>query len=199
MIPKEYGTPPSRRLGDVRQCRPMTEEARDAYMRSLIRDVPDFPQPGIMFKDITTLIRDREGFRHVVDGITTAQAGIGVDLVVGVESRGFIFAAPVAIQLGAGLVPVRKPGKLPAKVIAQAYELEYGRNVLELHADAVSPGQRVLVVDDVLATGGSLEATIALVEALGGTVAGVSVVIELAFLGGRDRLARPDLHALLTY
>jgi adenine phosphoribosyltransferase len=177
----------------------MTNEARDAYLRSLIRDVPDFPQPGIVFKDITTLIRDRDGFRQVVEGITNAHRGVEVDLVVGVESRGFIFAAPVAIALGAGLVPVRKPGKLPAKVISQAYALEYGQNVLELHADAIVTGQRVLVIDDVLATGGSLEATISLVEALGGTVVGVSVVIELAFLGGRDRLARPDLHALLTY
>ena len=177
----------------------MTNEARDAYLRSLIRDVPDFPQPGIMFKDITTLIRDRDGFRYVVDGITSAHRGMDIDLVVGVESRGFLFAAPIAISLGAGLVPVRKPGKLPGTVISQAYALEYGHSVLEVHADAISPGQRVLVVDDVLATGGSLEATISLVQALGGTVVGVSVVIELAFLGGRDRLARPDLHALLTY
>ena len=184
---------------DVRQWRPMTDEARDAYLRSLIRDIPDFPQPGIVFKDITTLIRDRDGFRHVVDGIAAAHRGIDIDLVVGVESRGFIFAAPIAIALGAGLVPVRKPGKLPAKVISQAYELEYGRNVLELHADAIELGQRVLVIDDVLATGGSLGATIDLVHALGGVVAGVSVVIELSFLGGRARLARSDLHALLTY
>jgi adenine phosphoribosyltransferase len=152
-----------------------------------------------MFKDITTLIRDADGFRLAIDGITDAHRDLGVDLVVGVESRGFIFAAPVAINLRAGLVPVRKPGKLPAKVISQAYELEYGRNVLELHADAISPGQRILVVDDVLATGGSLAATISLVQALGGAVVGVSVVIELAFLGGRDRLARTDIHALVTY
>lgn len=177
----------------------MIDQARDAYLRSLIRDVPDFPQPGIMFKDITTLIRDREGFRHAVYGISDAHRGGGIDIVVGVESRGFIFAAPVALHLGAGLVPVRKPGKLPARVVSRAYELEYGRNVLELHEDAITPGQRVLVVDDVLATGGSLEATIGLVQTLGGVVTGVSVVIELSFLGGRGRLARPDLHALITY
>jgi adenine phosphoribosyltransferase len=177
----------------------MTEEARDAYLRSLIRDVPDFPQPGILFKDITTLIRDGDGFRMVVEAISAAYSPTDVDVVVGVESRGFIFAAPVAIHLGAGLVPVRKPGKLPAKVISQAYALEYGRSVLELHADAITPGQRVLVIDDVLATGGSLEATIELVKALGGAVVGVSVVIELSFLGGRARLSRPDLHALITY
>ncbi len=177
----------------------MIDEAPDAYLRSLIRDVPDFPQPGILFKDITTLIRDREGFRLVIDAIAGAHRDVAVDVVVGIESRGFMFAAPVALHLGAGLVPVRKPGKLPARVISRAYTLEYGENVLELHADAITPGQRVLVVDDVLATGGSLEATIALVSALGGVVTGVAVVIELAFLGGRARLGRPDLHAVLTY
>jgi len=177
----------------------MTTDARETHLRSLIRDVPDFPQPGILFKDITTLIRDREAFRDVIDGIARAYRGLQIDLVVGVESRGFIFAAPVALDLHAGFVPVRKPGKLPAHVISQSYELEYGRNTLELHDDAIVPGQRVLIVDDVLATGGSLEATIGLVERLGGVVVGVSVVIELGFLGGRGRLAGHSIHSLITY
>lgn len=179
--------------------RAMTTDARETHLRSLIRDVPDFPQPGILFKDITTLIRDREAFRDVIDGIARAYRGLQIDLVVGVESRGFIFAAPVALDLHAGFVPVRKPGKLPAHVISQSYELEYGRNTLELHDDAIVPGQRILIVDDVLATGGSLEATIALVERLGGIVVGVSVVIELGFLGGRERLAGHSIHSLITY
>ena len=177
----------------------MTTDARETHLRSLIRDVPDFPQPGILFKDITTLIRDREAFRDVIDGIARAYRGLQIDLVVGVESRGFIFAAPVALDLHAGFVPVRKPGKLPAQVISQSYELEYGRNTLELHEDAIVPGQRILIVDDVLATGGSLEATIALVERLGGVVVGVTVVIELGFLGGRERLAGHSIHSLITY
>lgn len=177
----------------------MTTDARETHLRSLIRDVPDFPQPGILFKDITTLIRDREAFRDVIDGIARAYRGLQIDLVVGVESRGFIFAAPVALDLHAGFVPVRKPGKLPAHVISQSYALEYGRNTLELHDDAIVPGQRILIVDDVLATGGSLEATIALVERLGGIVVGVSVVIELGFLSGRERLAGHSIHSLITY
>jgi len=169
---------------------------------ALVRDVPDFPQPGILFKDITTLIKDGNAFRQVIGQLVNRYRGQKIDRVVGVESRGFIFACPLAYELGAGFVPVRKPGKLPADVLKTEYELEYGSNTLEVHRDAIEPGQSVLVVDDVLATGGSAEATIKLVEQLGGTVTGVAVVIELRFLHGRERLAklgRFELFSLLTY
>jgi adenine phosphoribosyltransferase len=165
----------------------------------LIRDVPDFPQPGILFKDITTLIKDGAAFRQVIDGLKVRYQGLPVDVVVGVESRGFIFACPLAYELGAGFIPVRKPGKLPAEVIRTAYNLEYGTNTLELHADAISPGQRVLIVDDVLATGGSAAATVKLVEMLGGLVVGVAVVVELAFLNGRERLKNYDVFSLVSF
>ena len=169
---------------------------------SLIRDVPDFPQPGILFKDITTLIKDGDAFRQVIGALVNRYRGQQIDRVVGVESRGFIFASPLAYELGAGFVPVRKPGKLPADVVKTEYQLEYGSNTLEAHTDSIERGQKVLVVDDVLATGGSAEATVRLVEQLGGTVMGIAVVIELAFLEGRQRLAQRgayDLFSLLTY
>ena len=166
---------------------------------ALVRDVPDFPQPGIMFKDITTLIKDGDAFRQVIGSLVNRYRGQRIDRVVGVESRGFIFACPLAYELGAGFVPVRKPGKLPADSIKTEYQLEYGANTLELHRDAVEPGQSVLIVDDVLATGGSAAATVKLVEQLGGTVTGIAVVIELGFLKGRERLAGYDLFSLLTY
>lgn len=166
---------------------------------ALIRDVPDFPQPGILFKDITTLIKDGDAFRQVIGALLMRYRGQTIDKVVGVESRGFIFACPLAYELGAGFVPVRKPGKLPADVIKTEYQLEYGTNVLEVHRDAIEPGQRVLIVDDVLATGGSAAATAKLVEQLGGEVMGIAVVIELGFLNGREKLAKYDLHSLVTY
>ena len=169
---------------------------------ALIRDVPDFPQPGILFKDITPLISDGPAFREVIGQLVNRYRGQKIDRVVGVESRGFIFACPLAYELGAGFVPVRKPGKLPADVLKTEYHLEYGSNVLEIHRDAIEPGQRVLIVDDVLATGGSAEATIRLVEQLGGVVTGIAVVIELGFLHGRARLAAlgsHDFFSLLTY
>ncbi|HEU5316897.1 MAG TPA: adenine phosphoribosyltransferase [Chloroflexota bacterium] len=166
---------------------------------ALVRDVPDFPQAGVLFKDITTLIKDGPAFKQVIGALLTRYRGAKIDRVVGVESRGFIFAAPLAYELGAGFVPVRKPGKLPADVIKTEYQLEYGTNVLEVHRDAIEPGQRVLIVDDVLATGGSAEATTALVEQLGGSVMGIAVVIELTFLHGRERLGRYDLHSLVRY
>jgi adenine phosphoribosyltransferase len=175
---------------------------RSPAWAALVRDVPDFPQPGILFKDITTLIKDGDAFRQVIGQLVNRYRGQQIDRVVGVESRGFIFACPLAYELGAGFVPVRKPGKLPADVIKTEYELEYGSNTLEVHRDAIEPGQSVLVVDDVLATGGSAEATIKLVEQLGGVVSGVAVVIELGFLNGRQRLARLggyELFSLLTY
>jgi len=166
---------------------------------ALVRDVQDFPQPGILFKDITTLIKDGDAFRQVIAGLLAPYRGRKIDCVVGVESRGLIFAAPLAYELGAGFVPVRKPGKLPADVIKTEYQLEYGSNVLEMHRDAIEPGQRVLIVDDVLATGGSAAATARLVEQLGGVVMGIAVVIELGFLHGREKLTQYELHSLLTY
>ena len=165
----------------------------------LIRDVPDFPQPGILFKDITTLIKNGPAFRQIIGGLLDRYRDASIDRVVGVESRGFIFACPLAYELGAGFVPVRKPGKLPADVIRTEYELEYGSNVLEVHRDAIEPGQKVLIVDDVLATGGSAAATAKLVEELGGDVMGIAVVIELGFLKGRERLGRYDLFSLMTF
>jgi adenine phosphoribosyltransferase len=177
---------------------PTTPETTRAWS-TLIRDVQDFPQKGILFKDITTLIKDGLAFRQVIEGLVTRYRGQHIDRVVGVESRGFIFACPLAYELGAGFVPVRKPGKLPADVIRTEYELEYGSNVLEVHRDAIEPGQRVLIVDDVLATGGSAAATVKLVEELGGVVMGIAVVVELSFLHGRERLAGYELHSLLSY
>ena len=172
-------------------------------IRSLIRDVPDFPRPGILFRDVTTVLRDPMAWRATVDQMCDAVDAWDFDVVVGVESRGFILGSAMAYQLGVGFVPVRKPGKLPAAVHAVDYQLEYGLDSLEIHQDALDPGHRVLVVDDLLATGGTAAATIALVESAGGTVAGTCVLVELVDLGGRALLAAaaPDapLAALLTY
>lgn len=163
-------------------------------IKSLIRDVPDFPKPGVVFKDITPLLRSPEGFRDAVSALA-ATAPAPIDVVVGMEARGFIFAAPVALELGAGFVPVRKPGKLPSDVISETYALEYGTEQLDMHTDAIQPGQRVLVVDDVLATGGTVAATAALIKRLGAEVVHVSVLMELTFLEGRDRLAQHGIDA----
>jgi adenine phosphoribosyltransferase len=157
-------------------------------LASMIRDVPDFPVPGILFKDITTLIRDPGALKEAVDRMAIEYAGARVEVVAAIESRGFIFGAPLACQLGAGFVPIRKPGKLPTTSINESYSLEYGTNTLEVHADAIQPGQRVLVVDDLLATGGSARAAVNLIERLGGKVVGVAFVVELNFLHGRDKL-----------
>jgi len=166
----------------------------------LIREVPDFPEPGVTFKDISPLLADHTGFTAVVEALAdTGRDGSGhpvVDKVVGIEARGFILAAPVALALGAGFVPVRKAGKLPGPTYQQSYALEYGEATLEVHQDAVEPGERVLVVDDVLATGGTVEATAALVTRCGATVTAVAVLIELAFLSGRERLAGLALRSL---
>jgi adenine phosphoribosyltransferase len=175
------------------------DDADDGVLRSLIRDVPDFPEPGVLFKDITPLLADAEAFALVVDRLSEHFVGRHIDKVVGVEARGFVLAAPVAHRLGAGLVPVRKPGKLPWDTHAATYDLEYGSDRLEVHQDAVAPGERVVVVDDVLATGGTAAATAELVETLGGEVVGLGFLIELAFLGGAARLEGRDLVALLTY
>lgn len=164
-------------------------------VRERVRDIPDYPKAGVVFKDITPLLADGPAFAQVVGGVADAFRG-GVDLVAGIEARGFILAAPVAVSLGAGFVPIRKAGKLPHTTVAAAYELEYGAAEIEMHADGILPGQRVLVVDDVLATGGTAAAACELVERVGGVVAGLAVLLELTFLGGRDRLVGRPFRAL---
>lgn len=166
-----------------------------ALVASRLRDVPDFPRPGVLFKDITPLLHDPEAFGAVIAEVTSRHSG-EVDLVAGIEARGFILAAPLACALGVGFVPVRKAGKLPGEVVSQSYDLEYGRATIEVRADAVQTGQRVLLVDDVLATGGTALAAWDLLERLGGHIVGLEVLIELGFLGGRQRLAGRTLHAL---
>jgi adenine phosphoribosyltransferase len=168
-------------------------------IKSLIREVPDFPKAGINFFDITTLLKDAGGLRAVIDDLGTAYKGKGIDIVVGIEARGFIFAPAVAYALNAGFVPVRKPKKLPAPTERVEYELEYGTDILEIHKDAIKPGQKVLIVDDVLATGGTAKAVSHLVEKLGGSLIGLSFVIELDFLNGRDKLPGRDILSLVHY
>jgi adenine phosphoribosyltransferase len=168
-------------------------------VRSRVRDVPDFPQKGVAFKDITPVLADRATFREVIDALAARWRDERVDKVVGIESRGFLFAAPIAYALGAGVTVVRKPGKLPWQVIREVYALEYGEGALELHVDAVSPGERVLVVDDVLATGGTAQAAGRLVTRQGGTVLGYSFMVELTFLHGGKRLGQEKVHSLVTY
>lgn len=168
-------------------------------LASTIRSVPDFPVKGILFYDITTLLKDPEALKASVDELAAAYKDKDIDVVVGMESRGFIFGMPVAYNLGTGFVPIRKPGKLPAETISESYALEYGTNTLQIHLDGITPGQRVLVVDDLLATGGTAQATCRLVERLGGVVAGVAFLIELTFLNGRDKLQGYDVFSLLKY
>src|SRR5580692_11872474 len=159
------------------------------HLKSLIREVPDFPKPGILFYDITTLLKDAKGLHELIDALGAGYAGKGIDKVIGIESRGFIFAPAVAYALGAGFVPVRKPKKLPAAISSISYDLEYGSDNLEVHTDAISKGTRVLIVDDLLATGGTARAVTQLVEGLGGVVVGLGFVVELTFLNGRGKLA----------
>jgi adenine phosphoribosyltransferase len=168
-------------------------------LKTLIREIPDFPKPGILFYDITTLLKDRDGLRGVIDGLKNHYAGAGVDVVLGIEARGFIFAPALAYALNAGFVPVRKPKKLPAECATVTYELEYGTDSLQVHRDAISEGCRVLIVDDLLATGGTAKAATQLVEQLGGTVVGLAFAIELTFLNGRQKLAGYDAFSLLKY
>jgi adenine phosphoribosyltransferase len=169
------------------------------WLKGRIRDVPDFPTPGIVFRDLTPLLADVEALRFTVDTLADAFAGRRVDKVVGVEARGFIIAAPVAYRLGAGFVPVRKAGKLPWFTESESYALEYGLDRLEVHRDALAPGDHVLVVDDVMATGGTARATVRLVERLGGTVAGLGFLVELTLLAGREKLEGYDVVSLVTY
>ena len=168
-------------------------------LKALIREVPDFPKPGILFYDITTLIKDKTGLRGVIDGLKDHYRDTRVDTVLGIEARGFIFAPALAYAMGAGFVPVRKPKKLPAECVRVTYDLEYGTDTLEMHRDSVRPGDRVLIVDDLLATGGTASATTRMVQEAGGIVVGIGFVIELTFLGGRERLSGHDVFSLLAY
>ena len=168
-------------------------------LKKHIRGVPDFPKPGILFYDITTLLRDPAGLAATIDQLSAPFVGKGIEVVIGVESRGFILGAPVADRLGAGFIPIRKPGKLPAKTLTESYDLEYGQDALQIHADAVEKCQRVLIVDDVLATGGTAAAAVALVQSLGGDLHGRAFLIELQFLNGRTKLAGQDIHSAIQY
>jgi adenine phosphoribosyltransferase len=169
-----------------------------SWLRAHLRDIPDFPKPGVVFKDITPLLADVDAFRFSVDAIADAWTGMSVSHVAGVEARGFLLAAPVAYRLGASLLPIRKPGKLPWEIVEQPYELEYGVDAVQAHRDAASTGDRVLVVDDVLATGGTAAATCSLIEGLGAEVVGVHVLLELGFLHGRATLEGRDVRSLLV-
>ena len=177
----------------------MRIEMNTAVLHDRIRDIPDFPKPGVMFKDITPLLADPVAFSTAVDAIVVSFGRGTIDKVVGIEARGFIIAAPVAYHFGAGFVPLRKAGKLPYDTVSESYDLEYGSETLEVHADAFTPGERVLIVDDVLATGGTARAACNLVEKAGATVAGLAFAIELAFLGGKAQIDGYDYTSLLVY
>jgi adenine phosphoribosyltransferase len=169
------------------------------HLKKLIREVPDFPKKGILFYDITTLLKDKSGYATLIDLLAERYIGKDIDLILGMEARGFIFGPALAYRLNAGFVPVRKPGKLPAPTTRVEYDLEYGSNVLEIHKDAIQEGQRVLIVDDLLATGGTAEATAKLANSLGGEIAGLAFVVELDFLHGRDKLKPHDVFSVLHY
>jgi adenine phosphoribosyltransferase len=168
-------------------------------LKQHIRHVPDFPRAGILFYDITTLLREPSGFKATIDIMSTPYMDQGIDVVIGIESRGFILGGAVAERIGAGFVPIRKPGKLPAKALKESYDLEYGKDALEIHEDAIEPGQRILVVDDVLATGGTAAAAAQLVKKLGGELHGLAFLIELLFLNGKERLAGERVYSVLQY
>ncbi len=178
---------------------PATNSDPIADLKKLIREIPDFPKPGILFYDITTLLKEPAGLRSVIDLLTDTLSGQKIDKVVGIEARGFIFAPALAYRINAGFVPVRKPKKLPSQVESYSYDLEYGQDTVEIHRDSISPGERVVIADDLLATGGTAEAVVRLVEKLGGTVAALAFVVELEFLKGRQRLTGYDVHSLLKY
>ena len=168
-------------------------------LKDLVRTVPDFPKPGILFYDITTLLKDKAGFAKLIDAMAEHYIDRKVDLVLGIEARGFIFGPALAYRLNAGFVPVRKPKKLPASTVRVTYDLEYGSDTLEIHEDAIEPGQRIVLVDDLLATGGTMEATVKLVRQLGGDIAGLAFAVELDFLKGRERFPDMDVFSLLDY
>lgn len=169
------------------------------HLKELIREVPDFPKPGINFYDITTLLQDADGLKQTIDGMIEKFRGEKIDTVIGIESRGFIFAVPLAYSLGAGFVPVRKPNKLPHTKVSASYDLEYGQDTLEMHSDAVGEGHRVLIVDDLLATGGTAQAVTRLVEKVGGDIVGLGFLVELTFLNGREKLGDYEVHSFLKY
>ncbi len=173
--------------------------AQATWLKDFIRAVPDYPQPGVLFRDITPLLQNPAALKFVIEIMTDRYRGAGIDHVVGIESRGFIFGTPLAYLLNTGFVPVRKKGKLPYETVEQEYSLEYGSATLEIHTDALRPGERVLVVDDLLATGGTTEGTVRLVESLGAEVVSLAFLIELSFLNGRERLPGRDVFALLSY
>jgi adenine phosphoribosyltransferase len=177
----------------------MSSDEIKAQLKAKIREIPDFPKPGILFYDITTLLKDKLGFAMLVDQLSEHYIGRDIDLVLGMEARGFIFGPAVAYRLSAGFVPVRKPGKLPAEAAKVSYDLEYGSNTLEIHKDAIQKGQRVVIVDDLLATGGTAEATVKLAQSLGAEIVGLAFVVELDFLRGRDKLKGHDVFSLLNY
>jgi adenine phosphoribosyltransferase len=168
-------------------------------LKQMIRSVPDFPKPGINFFDITTLLKDPTGLKATIDSMSAPYTSAHIDAVVGIESRGFILGSAVAQRVGAGFIPMRKPGKLPAKAIKEIYELEYGKDALEIHADAIEKGQRILIVDDVLATGGTAAAATRLVRKLGGELLGLAFLIELTFLGGKSKLPGENVYSVLQY
>lgn len=167
-------------------------------LKSLIRNIPDFPKPGIMFKDITTLLKEPAALREVIKIMADHYRDYEIDYIAGIEARGFIIAVPLALALNVGFIPIRKPGKLPAEKISATYELEYGNNILEIHKDAINPGDRVILIDDLLATGGTIKASVDLIEGLGGKVSGIGFLLELGFLKGRDRLEGYDIFTLLS-
>lgn len=173
--------------------------ADTAWLRQFVREVPDFPEAGVVFKDITPLLANVDAFRFCVDALADHWCGDSIDHIVGIEARGFVLAAPLAYRCGAGFVPIRKPGKLPADVISKEYALEYGSDALEIHRDAISPGERVLMVDDVLATGGTASAAVTLIRELEAEVVGIGFLIELGFLGGAARLEGIETTSLLVY
>lgn len=177
----------------------MSSTSEPIRLEDRIRDIQDFPQKGVLFKDITPMLQDGASFRAAMDRLAAHYAGAGIEAVVGVESRGFIFGAPLAYLLNCGFIPVRKFGKLPAETINVEYALEYGTNIVEIHKDAIKPGQRVLIVDDLLATGGTVSAAVELVEKLGGHIAGIAFLVELGFLKGREHLKDYDVFALIKY
>lgn len=171
----------------------------ETTMKELIRDIPDFPAPGVLFRDITPVLQDPNALKEVIDSMVETVSAMKPDVIVGIESRGFILGVPVAVELGIGFVPVRKSGKLPAETIKAEYALEYGTNVVEIHRDAITPGMRVAIVDDLLATGGTAKAAVQLVEELGGKIAGISFLIELEFLNGRQLFNGYEVSALIKY
>ena len=186
-------------VGEGGAPRRMREPSSPVEIEGLIRAIPDFPIPGILFRDITPLLRDKQGFRRAVDLFVERFSGRGIDYVVAIEARGYIFGAPLAYAIGAGFIPIRKPGKLPSEILREQYALEYGTNTLEVHADSLARGERVVVVDDLLATGGTAAATRRLLERLGAKVEAFAFLVELAALGGRAALAGTDVVAFFKY